>query len=240
MSIENSDDFDISNLFVENEEEDDDETETTSPDEGDKEETCKFKKKIKTLKKLEKLNLFMEENAPFPERLTPLKHLDVEPAKSSKDAKEEDIQENPSNLEEAFKLTLSRQDRAKKNEEFQNFQSSRPQEPRFKYGTGMEFNKITESKKVEEKVEISKPANTGTPKASDDPRIKDSTDESSDEGLKTSSSVKSSDDELKRKKDPASTDSDASVKHDDKKLRFALELESSHERKDVKTDPEEI
>ena len=44
MAMENSEDFDIINLFVENEEDDDDETETTSPDEGDKEETCKFKK----------------------------------------------------------------------------------------------------------------------------------------------------------------------------------------------------
>ena len=183
----------------------------------------------------------MEENAPFPESLTPQKHLEIEPTKNSNDDKEMDIQENPSNLEEAFKLTLSRQDRAKKNEEFQNFQSSRPQESRFKYGTGMEFNKITESKKMEEKAEITKPTtNPGTPKASDDPRIKDSTDESSDEGLKTSSSVKSSDDELKRKKDPASTDSDASVKHDDKKLRFASDLDSGPEKRDGKTDTEEI
>merc|ERR1711997_98359 len=128
---------------------------------------------MKNLKKLEKLNLFMEENAPFPESLTPQRQSEIETTKDSKDDKELDIQENPSNLEEAFKLTLSRQDNAKKNEEFQNFQSSRPQESRFKYGTGMEFNKITESKKIEEKAEITKPTiNSGTPKASDDPRIK--------------------------------------------------------------------
>ena len=124
----------------------------------------------------------------------------------------------------------------KKNEEFQNFQSSRPQDDRFKYGTGMEFNKITESMKMEEKTDESKPSKSGIPKASDDPRIKDSTDDSSDDGLKTSSSVKSSDDELKRKKDQVSTDSDASVKHDDKKLRFASEPETEKKEESDETE----
>jgi len=231
MSLENSEDFEMGNLFLENDDEEEDEDET-SPDEGEKDDGFQYKKKINYMKKLEKLNLFMEENAPFPEKISQPKHLEIEHTKDSKDPTDEEIQENPSNLEEAFKLTLSRQDGAKKNEEFQNFQSSRPQENRFKYGTGMEFNRITESMKMEEKTEDLKPSKPGVPKASDDPRIKDSTDDSSDDGLKTSSSVKSSDDELKRKKDQVSTDSDASVKHNDKKLRFAPEAESSSEKKE--------
>merc|ERR1711997_1068718 len=220
MSIDNSEEFDTSKLFMENEEDDDDETETTSPDEGEKDE--KYKKRIKNLKKLEKLNIFMEENSPFPEKISPSKNVENDPAKIFKEPTEEDIQENPSNLEEAFKLTLRRQNGGKKNEEFLHFQSSRPQQNKFKYGTGLEFNKVTESKKIEEKEEKSKPTNTNAnvAKASDDPRIKESSDESSDEGLKTSSSVKSSDpnsdDQLKRKKGQVSPSSDSSVKPDDK------------------------
>ena len=192
------------------------------------------------MKKLEKLNIFMEENSPFPEKISPSKNVESDPAKIFKDPNEEEIQENPSNLEEAFRLTLRRQDGTKKNEEFLHFQSSRPQQNKFKYGTGLEFNKVTESKKIEEKEEKSKTTNTNMAKASDDPRIKDSTDESSDEGLKTSSSVKSSDpnsdDQLKRKKGQSSPSSDSSVKPDDKKLRLNSESDSSSERKDVRED----
>ena len=194
------------------------------------------------MKKLEKLNIFMEENSPFPEKITPPKNVESDPAKISMEPTEEDVQENPSNLEEAFKLTLRRQDGAKKNEEFLHFQSSRPQLNKFKYGTGLEFNKVTESKKIEEEKEKerSKSTNTNTnvAKASIDPRIKESSDESSDEGLKTSSSVKSSDpnsdDQLKRKKGQVSPSSDSSVKPDDKKLRLNSESDSSSEMKYVR------
>ena len=262
--MDNSEEFDTSKLFMENEEEDDDETETTSPgtlchnqiniimilmqykltiDEAEKDE--KYKKRIKNLKKLEKLNIFMEENSPFPEKISPSKNVESDQEKISEKPTEEDIQENPSNLEEAFRLTLRRQDGTKKNEEFLHFQSSRPQHNKFKYGTGLEFNKVTESKKMEEKEEKeekSKPTNTITNvvKASDDPRIKDSTDESSDEGLKTSSSVKSSDpnsdDQLKRKKGQVSPSTDSSNKPDDKKLRLNSESDSSSEMKYVDAD----
>ena len=179
----------------------------------------------------------MEENSPFPEKISPSKNVESDQAKIVQEPTEEDIQENPSNLEEAFKLTLRRQDGAKKNEEFLHFQSSRPQQNKFKYGTGLEFNKVTESKKIEEKEEKSKPTNTNTnvAKASDDPRIKESSDESSDEGLKTSSSVKSSDpnsdDQLKRKKGQVSPSSDSSVKPEDKKLRLNSGSDSSSEMK---------
>merc|ERR1712141_991173 len=148
--------------------------------------------------------------------------------------------------EEAFRLTLRRQDGTKKNEEFLHFQSSRPQHTKFKYGTGLEFNKVTESKKIEEKEEKSKPTNTNPKvvKASDDPRIKESSDESSDEGLKTSSSVKSSDpnsdDQLKRKKAHGSPSSDSSVKPEDKKLRLASESDSSSEKKDLREDVDKV
>jgi hypothetical protein len=155
MSMDNSEEFDTTKLFMENEEEDDDdETETTSPDEGERDE--KHKKRIKNLKKLEKLNIFMEENSPFPEKISPSKNVETDQGKIFKEPTEEDIQENPSNLEEAFKLTLRRQDGAKKNEEFLHFQSSRPQLIKFKYGKGLEFNKVTEEKKIEEEKEKEK------------------------------------------------------------------------------------
>merc|ERR1712243_431052 len=69
--IDTVDEFDVLNLFAENEEDDEEETETTSPDEGEKEDYHKKKKRIKGIRKLEKLNIFMEENAPFPESTSP-------------------------------------------------------------------------------------------------------------------------------------------------------------------------
>lgn len=197
------------------------------------------------MKKLEKLNIFMEENSPFPEKISPSKSVENDP-KIFKEPTDEDIQENPSNLEEAFRLTLRRQDGTKKNEEFIHFQSSRPQQNKFKYGTGLEFNKVTEAKKLDEKEEKSKLTNTNLARASDDPRIKDSTDDSSDEGLKTSSSVKSSDpnsddhDQLKRKKGQLSPSSDSSAKPEDKKLRLVSESDSSTEMKYVREDADKV
>ena len=62
-------------------------------DEGEKDE--KYKKRIKNLKKLEKLNIFMEENSPFPEKISPSKNVESDPAKIFMEPTEEDIQENP-------------------------------------------------------------------------------------------------------------------------------------------------
>ena len=110
----------------------------------------------------------------------------------------------------------------------------------------MEFNKVTEPKKTDGKADKSKITNAGPCKASDDPRIKDSTDESSDEGLKTSSSVKSSDpnsdDQLKRKKCLSSPNpsSDSSVIQEDKKLRLASESDNNSEKKITEDETEKV
>ena len=76
-------------------------------------------------------------------------------------------------------------------------------------------------------------------KASDDHRIKDSTDEteSSEEILKTSSSVKSSSDDQKRKKGTSSPESEISAKREDKKFKFGTDSDSSLDKK--KTDSDE-
>ena len=53
------------NFFTENEE--DEETETTSPDEVEKDESFTKKNKSTRVENLKKSNMFMEENAPLPE-----------------------------------------------------------------------------------------------------------------------------------------------------------------------------
>jgi len=242
------DDFEVLNLFAENEEDDEDETETTSPDEGEKEENHKKKKKMKGIRNLEKLNIFMEENAPFPESHSPTKFYDTEPkfpSKLASDRANDDQNQikNPSNLEEAFKLTVAKDGVSKVTlEHLKTFSSSRPQETKFQYGKGMETNSVTRSVDHGSKEEQPGPSK-GTKKAPSSPqaRVKDSTDEttSSEEILKTSSSVKSSsDDQHKRKKGTSSPESagSSSCKPEDKKLKYGGSDLDSLEKK--RFDPE--
>jgi len=234
--IDTVDEFDVLNLFAENEEDDEDETETTSPDEGEKEDYHKKKKKIKGIRKLEKLNIFMEENAPFPESTSPTKFYDSEPKISpSKIATERANEEQkekkePSNLAEAFKLTVAKDGVSKVTlEDLKTFSSSRPQETKFQYGKGMETNSVTRSIEHGKDGKDQPGPSRGNKKSPNSPntRPKDSTDEttSSEEMLRTSSSVKSSSDDHdqnKRKKGSSSPLSAGSstCKRDDKKLRF--------------------
>ena len=69
--MEAVEEFAFQNVFVDTDEEDEDEdvTDTTSGDDGDKDDSFRRKKKLHKLRNLEKLNMFMEENAPFPEGL---------------------------------------------------------------------------------------------------------------------------------------------------------------------------
>ena len=67
--MEAVEEFAFQNVFVDTDEEDEDEdvTDTTSGDDGDKDDSFRRKKKLHKLRNLEKLNMFMEENAPIPE-----------------------------------------------------------------------------------------------------------------------------------------------------------------------------
>lgn len=251
--IDAVDEFDVMNLFAENEEDEDEETETTSPDEGEKDESFRKKKKSTRLKNLEKLNMFMEENAPFPESQSPPKQVryESEPKKvevTDKLLESDDkiAKAGPSTIEEVFKMTVARAGSSKTSSSASTeqipFVRSKPQEKKFQYGLGMETNTVTHSQTPKSSDDSDKDKDDKEKKkgkASDDHRIKDSTDEteSSEEILKTSSSVKSSSDDQKRKKGTSSPESEMSAKREDKKFKFGTDSDSSLDKK--KTDSDE-
>ena len=245
--MEAVEEFSYQNVFVDNEEEDEDEdvTDTTSGDDGEKDDSFSRKKKLHKLRNLEKLNMFMEENAPFPENLkSPTKGCEGVKVDNNQATGKEEVRDNdssadensqhPSSIMEAFKMTvgkagtLSSRNRTPDTQEI--FTSSRPQATRFQYGKGMETNTVTQSEAQteEEKEATKKQESTGN-----------STDTtSSDELLKTSSSEKSSHHDQKRKKGSSSPESNisASVKQDDKKLKY--ETDSSENKMCDSTDSE--
>ena len=232
--MEAVEDFAFQNVFVDNEENDEDEdvTDTTSGDDGEKDDSFnRIKKKLHKVRNLEKLNMFMEENAPFPENLlSPTKAVtesgkvtnptnvrdDIKDNGSSEDEKSEE----PSCIVEAFKMTVgkagSSSSRHRTPDSHEMFTSSRPQASRFQYGKGMETNTITQSdnQAMEDKEKDSKNKNESTGNSTDTT--------SSEEILKTSSSDKSFHNDQKRKKGSSSPESNVSVvKQDDKKLKYA-------------------
>merc|ERR1712110_188222 len=231
--MEAVEEFAFQNVFVDNEEEDEDEdaTDTTSGDDGEKDDSFSRKKKLHKLRNLEKLNMFMEENAPFPENL-------MSPTKASESVRVDNptnVKEHPKETEssadeksqhlssiiEAFKMTVGKAgtltSRNRTPDTNEMFTSSRPQASRFQYGKGMETNTITQSdaqgQAKEEKEKDSPKKNESTGNSTDTT--------SSDEILKTSSSEKSSHNDQKRKKGSSSPESNVSaVKQDDKKLKY--------------------
>jgi len=225
--MEAVEDFAFQNVFVDNEEDDEDEdvTDTTSGDDGEKDNSFnRIKKKLHKVRNLEKLNMFMEENAPFPENLSsPTRATesvtvndDLKESGSSADEKKE----HPSSIVEAFKMTVgkagSSSSRNRTPDSHEMFTSSRPQASRFQYGKGMETNMITQSdtQAMEEKEKDSRNKNESSGNSTDTT--------SSEEILKTSSSEKSSHHDQKRKKGSTSPESNVSaVKQDDKKLKYA-------------------
>ena len=216
-------DFAFQNFFVDNEENDEDE-DTTSGDDGEKDDSFnRIKKKLHKVRNLEKLNMFMEENAPFPENL-------LSPKKSTESVKvtnplnvRDDLKENsssgdekgddPSSIMEAFKKNFGKAgSSASRNitgDSHEMFTSSRPQASMFQYGKGTETNTITQSdtKAMEEKEKDSRNQNEKI---------------SSETILKTMSSDKLSLNDQKRKKGSSSPESNVSVifKQDDKKLKY--------------------
>ena len=232
--MEAVEDFAFQNVFVDNEENDEDEdvTDTTSGDDGEKDDSFnRIKKKLHKVRNLEKLNMFMEENAPFPENLlsptkTPTESSKVtNPSNVRDDTKdngssEDEKSEEPSCIVEAFKMTVgkagSSSSRHRTPDSHEMFTSSRPQASRFQYGKGMETNTITQSdtQAMEDKEKDSKNKNESTGNSTDTT--------SSEEILKTSSSDKSFHNDQKRKKGSSSPESNVSVaKQDDKKLKYA-------------------
>ena len=228
--------FAFENVFVDNEEDDEDEdvTDTTSGDDGDKDDSFSRKKKLHKLRNLEKLNMFMEENAPFPENLmSPTKASEgvKDPAiVKGNDSSADEYSQHPSSIMEAFKMTVGKTgtspSRNRTPDTHEIFTSSRPQASRFQYGKGMETNTIvqsdTETKEEKEKDSTKKNESTGN--------YTDTT-TSSEEYLKTSSSEKSSHHDQKRKKGSSSPESNISasaVKQDDKKLKY--ETDSSENK----------
>ena len=237
--------FAFQNVFVDNEENDDDEdvTDTTSGDDGEKDDSFTRKKKLNRLRNLEKLNMFMEENAPFPENLlSPLKVSESatvhNPSYAKGDLKGDSSPDenfhNPSSIVEAFKMTVGKAgtstSRNRTPDTNEMFTSSRPQETRFQYGKGMETNTITQADTNEEKEKDSKKQNESAGNTTDTT--------SSDEILKTSSSAKSSSPpDQKRKKGLSSPESNSSALiQDDKKLRY--ETDSSENKMGDSTDSE--
>ena len=245
--MEAVEEFAFQNVFVDNEEEDEDEdaTDTTSGDDGEKDDSFSRKKKLHKLRNLEKLNMFMEENAPFPENL-------MSPTKASESVRVDNptnVKEHPKETEssadeksqhlssiiEAFKMTVGKAGtltlRNRTPDTNEMFTSSRPQASRFQYGKGMETNTITQSdaQAKEEKEKDSPKKNESTGNSTDTT--------SSDEILKTSSSEKSSHNDQKRKKGSSSPESNVSaVKQDDKKLKY--ETDSSENKMCDSTDSE--
>ena len=247
--MEAVEEFAFQNVFVDNEEEDEDEdvTDTTFGDDGEKDDSFSRKKKLHKLRNLEKLNMFMEENAPFPENLkSPTKASESvrvdNPTNVKEDLKEtessaDENSQHPSSMSmvEAFKMTVAKAGTStSKNripDTHEMFTSSRPQASRFQYGKGMETNTITQSdtQDKEEKEKDSPKKNESTGNSTDTT--------SSDEILKTSSSEKSSHIDQKRKKGSSSPESNASaVKQDDKKLKY--ETDSSENKMCDSTDSE--
>ena len=211
---------------MDNEENDEDEdvTDTTSGDDGEKDDSFnRIKKKLHKVRNLEKLNMFMEENAPFPENLlSPTKATgsgkvtnpsNVRDDRKDNGSSEDEKSEEPSCIVEAFKMTVgkagSSSSRHRTPDSHEMFTSSRPQASMFQYGKGTETNTITQSdtKAMEEKEKDSRNQNKKI---------------SSETILKTSSSDKSSLNDQKRKKGSSSPESNVSVifKQDDKKLKY--------------------
>ena len=195
----------------------------------------------------------MEENAPFPESQSPPKQIrfesetkKVEVTDKVVDTVLKEDKAGPSNMEEAFKMTVIRAGSSKASSsgsaEQSTFVRSKPQEKKFQYGLGMVTNTVTHSQTPKssddsDKDKEVKEKNKG--KASDDHRIKDSTDdtESSEEILKTSSSVKSSSDDQKRKKGASSPESsETSIKHEEKKFKYGTDSDSSTDKKKTNSD----
>ena len=233
LDVSNNEDMDVMNLFAENEE-DDTETETTSPDEGDKDESFKRKRKSIRMRNLEKMNMFMEENAPFPENTSPLKtnpgidRKETAVVVTEKQSDEKQVK-NPTNIEEAFKMAIEQRrarpvNKGSSSDNDNTFTSSRPQDSKFRYGGGAETNTVTRG-------------HDQTGVSAEQKKGKDSTDEttSSDEILKTSSSVKTSseDNDNKRKKGTLSPSSEGSstIKPDDKKFKYGGNSDSSDKEK---------
>ena len=216
--------MDVMNLFAENEE-DETETETTSPDEGEKEETCRKKRRAIRLRNLEKMNMFLEENAPFPENISPSKvnPLNVDRKESYEEKTAEPVKEQatvsktPSNIHEAFKMAVEgSSSKTKEVEDKPMFSRSKPQDSKFRYGCGNESNSVTRGHdhsdvSVEKKKEKGKDSTDGTT--------------SSEEILKTSSSMKSSSEDAdgKRKKGTLSPSSvtSSTLQQDEKKFKYA-------------------
>ena len=236
--MEAVEEFAFQNVFVDNEEEDEDEdvTDTTSGDDGEKDDSFSRKKKLHKLRNLEKLNMFMEENAPFPENLmSPTKasesvrvdnqtNVKEDPKETESSADEKS--QHPSSIVEAFKMTVGKtgasSSRSRTLDTDEMFTSSRPQESRFQYGKGMETDTITHEAMAKEEMEKDSPKKNESTGNSTDYT-------SSDEILKTSSSEKSSHIDHKRKKGSSSPESNVSaVKQDDKKLRY--ETDSSENK----------
>merc|ERR1719237_1585103 len=221
--MEAVEEFAFENVFEDNE--DEDVTDTTSGDDGEKDNSFnRIKKKLHKVRNLEKLNMFMEENAPFPENLSsPTKATEI--VKVKDDLKEsgssaDEKKEHPSSIVEAFKMTVgkagSSSSRNRTPDSHEMFTSSRPQASRFQYGKGMETNTITQSdtQAMEEKEKDSRNKNELSGNSTDTT--------SSEEILKTSSPEKSSHHDQKRKKGSTSPESNVSaVKQDDKKLKYA-------------------
>ena len=236
--MEAVEEFTFQHLFEDNEEEDEDEDVTdTSGDDTEKDDSSSKKKKNHKLRNLEKLNMFMEENAPFPENLkSPTKASDTvrvdnplnvkEDLKENAESSADEKSQHPASIVEAFKMTVGKtgasSSRTRTLDTDEMFTSSRPQESRFQYGKGMETDTITHEAMAKEEMEKDSPKkNESTGNSTDNT--------SSDEILKTSSSEKSSHIDHKRKKGSSSPESNVSaVKQDDKKLRY--ETDSSENK----------
>jgi len=225
----------ILNLFAENEE-------TEEEDTSDDMEECldekdKNQRRRKILKNLERLNIFLEENAPFPEHMTPVKSASVSfvkekpfaQSKSPLDCGNTKKNSPPTTFQVAFDQVMSTSKTVgKPNAEFANFSTSRPQNRKFSYGkpkTPEKFDIKRVSKKADLKIE--------------------STESSGDDVLLTSSSPEPvhvctpSDLALKRKKESSDSENSAvAVKQEDKKTKYKSHL--SPEASSVSIKEEEV